>query len=137
VPARAMGLSRQAYDAWRARAQRGPGGPALCRPQLIAEIRAIAAAHQGTYDNPQHDPRAQDDAVCACNPKCMQRLMGKLGIWATTPRRFVRTTRRDEEVPLPDLVGQDFAPGELGRRSVSDSTTSAQVRALLPRHGGR
>jgi putative transposase len=105
--------------------------------ELAAEIRAIAAAHQGTYGQSQHDPRAQDDAVCACNPKCMQRLMGKLGIWATTPRRFVRTTRRDEEVPLPDLVGQDFAPGELGRRSVSDSTTSAQVRALLPRHGGR
>jgi len=44
VPARAMGLSRQAYDAWRARAQRGP---ALCRPQLIAEIRAIAAPAPG------------------------------------------------------------------------------------------
>jgi len=64
-----MGLSRQAYDAWRARAARGPDP---ITTQLIAEIRAIAAAHQGTYDSPQHDPRAQDDAVSACNHKRMQ-----------------------------------------------------------------
>jgi putative transposase len=52
----------------------------------------------------------------------MGRLMAELGIWATTPRRLVRTTRREEEVPLPDLVGWDFAPAEPGRRSVSDIT---------------
>jgi len=110
--------------------------PCAGRSSSPRSVRSLPP-HQGTYANPQHDPRAQDNAVYACNPKCMQRLMAELGISATTPRRFVRTTRRDEEVPLPDLVGQDFAPGEPGRRSVSDSTTSAQVRAWLPRHGGR
>jgi hypothetical protein len=31
--------------------------------------------------------------------------MGTLGIYVTTPRRFVRTTRREEDAPPPDLVG--------------------------------
>jgi len=63
------------------------------------------------------------------------RLMAELGIWATTPRRFVRTTRREEEVPLPDLVGWDFAPGEPGRRYVSDITyiRTGQGLATSPR----
>ena len=37
-----------------------------------------------------------------------------------TPRRFVRTTRREGKAPLPDLVGQDFSPGVPNRRYVSD-----------------
>lgn len=106
------------YDPWRARAERGPNP---VKAQVIAEIRAIAAEHQGTYTNPRitHDLRRR--GYCA-NHKRMQRLMGELGISATAPRRFVRTTRREEEPPLPDLVGQDFAPGEPGRRYVSDIT---------------
>jgi hypothetical protein len=38
--------------------------------------------------------------------------MRRLGISATTPRLFVRTTRREEDVLLADLISQAFSPGE-------------------------
>jgi len=49
-------------------------------------------------------------------------MMRELEIAACLLRRFVRTTTRQEDAPLPDLVCQDFAPGEPARRSVSDIT---------------
>jgi len=82
---RAMGLSRQAYYAWRHRAERGPD-PTEAR--LGTEIRAIATRAPGHLRQPSDHPRAPAAAAARVHHKRVERLMGKLGIYVTTPKRF-------------------------------------------------
>ncbi|ACU53639.1 Integrase catalytic region [Acidimicrobium ferrooxidans DSM 10331] len=118
APCRVARVSRQAYYAWRRWRERGPDQEHLV---LASELRAIWEASDGTYGSPRVTHELRRSGYCV-NHKRVERLMRELEMAACPPRRFVRTTRREEEAPLPDLVSQNFAPGEPKRRYVSDIT---------------
>ncbi|WP_425358540.1 IS3 family transposase [Acidimicrobium ferrooxidans] len=88
---------------------------------LVSELRTIWQASDGTYGSPRITHELRRRGFCV-NHKRVERMMRELGMAACPPRRFVRTTRRGEDTPLPDLVCQDFAPREPARRYVSDIT---------------
>ena len=93
-------ISRQAYYAWRHRRNRGEDPEHLV---LASELRAIWEASDGTYGSPRVTHELRRRGFCV-NHKRVERLMRDLGIAASPPRRFVRTTRQGEDAPLPDLV---------------------------------
>ncbi|ACU53917.1 Integrase catalytic region [Acidimicrobium ferrooxidans DSM 10331] len=115
---RVIGVSRQAYYAWRHRRDRGEDPEHLV---LASELRAIWHESDGTYGSPRITHELRRRGFCV-NHKRVERLMRELEMAAGPRRRFVVTTRRGEDAALPDLVRQDFAPGEPKRRYVSDIT---------------
>lgn len=110
VACRAARISRQAYYAWRHRRNRGEDPEHLV---LASELRAIWEASDGTYGSPRVTHELRRRGFCV-NHKRVERLMRDLGIAASPPRRFVRTTRRGEDAPLPDLVQRTSPPQSRG-----------------------
>jgi putative transposase len=106
----AAGVSTSAYYAWAARGARGPSQRERDEAALVAEIRAIHAASEGTYGAPRMTRelrrRGHGD-----NHKRVQRLMRRHAIVGHRPRRRRSLTRQDTTAaPAPDLVGGCLIP---------------------------
>jgi transposase InsO family protein len=115
-------VSTSAYYEWLGR----PGGVTdaeLAEAYLIDEIWDIHADSDATYGSPRVTAALRRKGYCV-NHKRTERLMAANGIVGVTPRRRTpRTTLAAEGAPpLPDLVNQDFSPGEPDRRWAGDIT---------------
>ena len=113
---------RQGYYEWLA-AQPARQQRAQAEDDLVGEIRAIHAQHQGRYGSPRvHDElRRQGRRV---NRKRIERLMRHHDIVGISRRRRRRSlTKQDTTAaPAPDLIGRDFTATAPGQRLVGDIT---------------
>jgi transposase InsO family protein len=115
-------VSTSAYYEWRQRAV-GPTSAELDEAYLIDDIRDIHVGSDSTYGSPRVTAALRRRGSCV-NHKRTERLMAENAIVGVTPkRRTPRTTMQAEGAPpLPDLVNQDFTPGEPDRRWAGDIT---------------
>lgn len=114
-------VSTSAYYEWRDR-QAVPSEAAIVEADLVERIKLVHRDSDGTYGAPRVTAELARRGYCA-NHKRIERLMALHGIAGVTARRRVRTTIPAKDAPpLPDLVGQDFAPGEPNRRYCGDIT---------------
>jgi putative transposase len=90
---------------------------------LVNEIVDIHADSDSTYGSPRVHATLRRAGLCT-NHKRVERLMAEHDIVGVTERRRTpRTTMAAEGAPpLPDLVNQDFSPGEPDRRWCGDIT---------------
>jgi transposase InsO family protein len=113
---------RQGYYEWLA-AQPARQERAEADEELVAEIRAVHAQHQGRYGSPRvHDElRRRGRSV---NRKRVERLMRERHIVGISRRRRRRSlTKQDAtSLPAPDLIGRDFTAPAPGVRLVGDIT---------------
>jgi transposase InsO family protein len=115
-------VSTSAYYEWLGRAS-GPTEAELAEAYLINQIRDIHADSDATYGSPRVTAALRRRGYCV-NHKRTDRLMAENAIVGVTPRRRTpRTTMQAEGAPpLPDLVNQDFSPGEPDQRWAGDIT---------------
>ena len=115
-------VSTSAYYEWLQRAA-GPTAAELDEAYLVNHIRDIHTDSDATYGSPRVTGELRRRGYCV-NHKRTERLMAENAIVGVTPRRRTpRTTMAAEGAPpLPDLVNQDFAPGEPDRRWAGDIT---------------
>jgi transposase InsO family protein len=115
-------VSTSAYYEWLQRAA-GPTAAELEEAYLVNHIRDIHADSDATYGSPRVTGELRRRGYCV-NHKRTERLMSENAIVGITPRRRTpRTTMQAEGAPpLPDLVNQDFAPGEPDQRWAGDIT---------------
>jgi transposase InsO family protein len=113
---------RQGYYEW-VQAQPARQERVQEEADLVAEIRAIHAEHQGRYGVPRvhTELRRRGRTV---NEKRVERLMREHGIAGISRRRRRRSlTKQDTAaVPAPDLIGRDFTAPAPGQRLVGDIT---------------
>ncbi len=115
-------VSTSSYYDWLQRTV-GPTEAELDEAYLINHIYDIHADSDATYGSPRVTGELRRRGFCV-NHKRTERLMAENAIVGVTPRRRTpRTTMAAEGAPpLPDLVRQDFAPGEPDRRWAGDIT---------------
>jgi transposase InsO family protein len=116
------GVSRQAFGDWRARQIVGPSPAEVAEADLVAEIRQVHTAFDGTYGEPRitNELARRGQRV---NHKRVERLMRLHGIVGVHKPTKVRTTIAAENMaPLPDLIGRRFAPGAPDVAWVGDIT---------------
>jgi len=114
-------LARSSFYYWRstaaARAAREAADSALA-----ARIRAVRAAHDGTYGAPRITAELHDHGL-AVNHKKVARVMRRHRIQGLRLRRRVQTTIADPfAVKAPDLIGRDFTASAVNQRYVGDIT---------------
>jgi transposase InsO family protein len=99
---------------------------------LVNKIIDIHAESDSTYGSPRVHAALRRHGFCT-NHKRVERLMATHAIVGVTERRRApRTTMTAEGAPpLPDLVGQDFGPGEPDRRWCGDITYVATDEGWL------
>ena len=103
-------VSRQAFHDWRAKVAAGPSPAELATVELVELMREIHAEHDGTYGVPRmtHELALRGRPT---NRKRVERLMRAHGIVGAHKPAKVRTTiPAEDDPPMPDLVGRDFAP---------------------------
>jgi len=103
-------VSRQAFHDWRAKVAAGPSPAELATVELVELMREIHAEHDGTYGVPRmtHELALRGRPT---NRKRVERLMRAHGIVGVHKPAKVRTTiPAEDDPPMPDLVGRDFAP---------------------------
>jgi transposase InsO family protein len=89
---------------------------------LAIRIRAVQAAHDGTYGAPRITAELRDDGVLV-NHKKVARVMRRHRIRGLRLRRRVQTTIADPSaVKAPDLIGRDFTAAAVNQRYVGDIT---------------
>lgn len=116
---RVLGVSSSGYYAWRSRR---PSRRAVQDAALSERIRASHERSRGTYGAPRvrADLRAGGVVV---SRKRVARLMRALGLVGVSRRRYIVTTRRNEEArPAPDLVDRAFTAEGPNRLWVADIT---------------
>lgn len=116
-----LGVARSSFYYWRstaaARAAREAADAALA-----VRIRAVQAAHDGTYGAPRITAELRDDGVVV-NHKKVARVMRRHRIRGLRLRRRVQTTITDPAAAkAPDLIGRDFTAGAVNQRYVGDIT---------------
>jgi transposase InsO family protein len=113
---------RQGYYEWLA------GEPARqererAQDELVEQIRAIHAEHQGRYGSPRvhEELRRRGRRV---NRKRVERLMRERCIAGISRRRRRRSLTKPDvsATPAPDLIGRDFSAPAPGQRLVGDIT---------------
>jgi hypothetical protein len=114
-------VARSSYYYWRStaldRAARDAADAALA-----VRIRAVRAAHDGTYGAPRITAELHDNGVLV-NHKKVARVMRRYRIQGLRLRRRVQTTIADPSaVKAPDLIGRDFTAGAVNQRYVGDIT---------------
>ncbi len=114
-------VSRSGFYRWRearqARAARRAADEALAE-----QIRAIHAAHDGTYGSPRVVAELRD-AGRRVNHKRVERVMRIFGIVGAHLRKKVRTTVPEpSHQKVPDLIKRDFTAPEPNQRYVGDIT---------------
>jgi putative transposase len=111
---RVLEVSRAGYHAWKGRAV---SARARADTALEQRIREIHSASRGTYGSPRVHAELQDVDQIRCGRKRVARLMRRAGLVGVSRRRYVQTTRRDENAPVSDdLVHRVFtatAPDQL------------------------
>jgi transposase InsO family protein len=106
----AAGVSTSAYYAWRATRRQGLTLRERAEARLVARIRRIHTASDGTYGAPRTTRQLRRDGQ-RVNHKRVERLMRREGIVGHRPRRRRSLTRPDEHTaPAPDLIGRLFDP---------------------------
>jgi len=115
-------VSTSAYYEWLDRTE-SPTAAELDEAHLVNEMIDIHRDSEGTYGSPRVTAALRRQGYCV-NHKRAERLMGTYGIVGLVERRRrPRTTMAAEGAPpLPDLIGQDFRPGEPDRRWCGDIT---------------
>lgn len=117
----AAGVSASAYYAWLDQPE-GPTDAEQTETELVAEIRAIHDAFDGTYGEPRMTAELRRRGWVV-NHKRVERLMREHGIVGHRPRRRRSLTKPDEAAPpLPDLVGRLFDPDEPDHTWAGDIT---------------
>ena len=115
-------VSRQAFYDWHAKRAAAPTDRERAEAALVAEIREIHAASDGTYGSPRVTAELRDRGH-RVNTKRVERLMRAHQIAGIRPRRPKRTTTPARTAAkLPDLLRREFAPGAPDRAWCSDIT---------------
>jgi transposase InsO family protein len=116
-----LGVSRSSYYHWRSTAAARAARQAT-DVALADRIRAVHAAHDGTYGAPRITAELRD-AGLAVNRKRVARVMRRFGVQGLRLRRRTRTTVPDPAAAkAPDLIGRDFTAPAPNRRYVGDIT---------------
>lgn len=118
----AVEVSTTAFYEWREGSTHQPGDKEYTDAELLAEIRRLHAASEGTSGSRRitHELRRQGWRV---NHKRVERLMHEHGLAGYRPAKRRSTTKRDTgEPPVPDLVGRCFAPAGLDQVWCGDLT---------------
>jgi len=103
--ARAMGVSRSGFLAWRDHA---PSVRAHADADLTVRVRAIHGASRGTYGALRVHAELSEEGI-QVERKRVEWLMKAEGLKGVSRRKWVRTTIRDERVrPARDLVDRNF-----------------------------
>jgi transposase InsO family protein len=118
---RILQIARSSFYYWKstaaARAARDAADAALA-----VRIRAVQAAHDGTYGAPRITAELHDDGV-AVNHKKVARVMRRHHIRGLRLRRRVQTTIPDPAATkAPDLIGRNFTAPAVNQRYVGDIT---------------
>ena len=104
-------VSTQAFYDWRRKQAAPPTPKDTADAELVAEIREIHAEFDSTYGEPRMTPELRDRGFCV-NHKRVERLMRVNGIVGVHKPAKIRTTiPAEQNPPIPDLVGRNFAPG--------------------------
>jgi transposase InsO family protein len=116
-----VGVARSSFYYWRStagvRAARDAADAALA-----VRIRAVRAAHDGTYGAPRVTAELRDDGL-RINRKKVARVMRRYRIQGLRLRRRVQTTIADPAAAkAPDLIGRDFTAAAVNQRYVGDIT---------------
>ncbi|MFC8848537.1 MULTISPECIES: IS3 family transposase [unclassified Micromonospora] len=116
-----IGVSRSSFYYWRSAAEARAARQAA-DVALVGRIRAVHAAHDGTYGAPRVTAELRD-AGLAVNRKRVARVMRRFGVQGLRLRRRTRTTVPDPAAAkAPDLIGRDFTAGQPNQRYVGDIT---------------
>jgi transposase InsO family protein len=118
---RIVGVARSSFYHWKAtavdRARR-----AAADADLAERIRAVHAAHDGTYGVPRITAELRERGA-PVNHKRVARVMRGIGLAGLRLRRRHRTTIPDPAAAkAPDLIGRDFTAEAPNRRYVGDIT---------------
>jgi transposase InsO family protein len=118
---RIVKVARSSYYYWRSTAPERAARDAADQA-LAIRIRAVRAAHDGTYGAPRVTAELHDDGVVV-NHKKVARVMRRYRIQGLRLRRRVQTTIADPAaVKAPDLIGRDFTAAAVNQRYVGDIT---------------
>jgi len=118
----AAGVSTSGYYEWRQRALTGPTARQVADADLVALMREIHAASDGTYGVPRMTTELRRGGQVV-NPKRVGRLMRLNGLAGRHHARRCRTTFPGPDgYVIPDLVGRRFAPGASDVAWVQDIT---------------
>ena len=116
-----IGVSRSSFYYWRSAAEARAARDAA-DAALVGRIRAVHAAHDGTYGAPRIAAELRD-AGMAVNRKRVARVMRRFGVQGLRLRRRTRTTVPDPAAAkAPDLIGRDFTAPAVNQRYVGDIT---------------
>lgn len=90
--------------------------------KLLKRIREIHLSSRNSYGAPRILAELRDEGI-RVGKKRVQRLMRQAGLVGATRRRWVITTRRDEDAgPAPDLVKRKFLASKPNELWVADIT---------------
>jgi putative transposase len=110
MAAKVAEVSRQAFHDWRAKEAAGPTEVELAEVDLVELMREIHDEMNGTYGEPRMTAELARRGR-PTNHKRVRRLMAKHGLVGVHKPAKVRTTiAAEDNPPLPDLVGRQFAP---------------------------
>jgi len=116
-----IGVARSSFYYWKSTAADRAARDAADRA-LVGQIRAVHAAHDGTYGAPRITAELHDDGS-RVNRKRVARVMRRFGVQGLRLRRRVRTTVPDPAAAkAPDLIGRDFTATAVNQRYVGDIT---------------
>jgi len=116
---RLLKVSTSGFYAW---CSRGPSDRYLSDLALKVEIRAIHERSRGTYGMPRVHAELTEDGH-RVGGKRVARLMREEGLQGASRRRFVvKTQRRPNARPAPDLVERNFRVEEPDQLWVADIT---------------
>ena len=116
---RALGVSAAWFYKWR---DGDASRRRARREQLVAEIRRLFAAHRGRYGSPRITADLREEGW-RVSENTVAGIMRELGLVARRRRRGKKTTRPGRgRWRAPDLIGRDFAAGQLNRKWYGDGT---------------
>jgi len=118
---RVLDVSRSGYYAW---LKREPSARTKANAELLGAIREIHAESDGTYGSPRvHVELAERPQGPKAGLNRVARVMRWAGLRGVSPRKWARTTVRDEKArPAPDLVHRDFTATGPDQLWVADIT---------------
>jgi len=117
--AKVLGVSRSGYYAWE---KRGPSRHALTDQQLAELIKKIFGEHYRRYGSPRiwHELKSRGWRI---SRKRVERLMREQKLYARKPKKYVKTTDTDHDLPVAaNILGRDFSAAFPGEKWVSDIT---------------
>jgi len=116
------GVSVSAFNDWRQRREADPTDAEVEEASLVAEMRKIAKENDDTYGSPRMTVEL-NNRCWLVNHKRVERLIALHGIVGVhKPAKIRTTTPAEDNPPIPDRVGRNFAPGETDRCWVGDIT---------------